>query len=145
MNILTCRGRAWLIRGVFGLDDWIYLTPYSHNSEVQAIQRYCYSIHFTVHRYTRTRILSLHKSYPGNVFITVPLSLQITHEVLFSQPNSFLAILPLPIPKTRLNSIPLFQSSYPGSTLLSWNLLYNLFARTTQKTQPLCCWEGAVA
>jgi hypothetical protein len=27
-------------------------------------------------------------------------------------------------------------------TLLNWTLLYNRFARTTQKTQPLFCWEG---
>jgi hypothetical protein len=26
--------------------------------------------------------------------------------------------------------------------LLYWTFLYNHFARTTQKTQPLCCWEG---
>jgi hypothetical protein len=52
------------------------------------------------------------------------------------------------IPKTRLNSIPLLPSSHPGrlasrhSTLLdyNWSLLYNHFARTRQKTQPLCCW-----
>jgi hypothetical protein len=48
-------------------------------------------------------------------FITVSLSLRITHEVFFSQTNSFLAIiLQLPVPKTRLNSIPLLSSSYPG-------------------------------
>jgi hypothetical protein len=27
-------------------------------------------------------------------------------------------------------------------TLLNWTILYNCFARTKQKTQPLCCWEG---
>jgi hypothetical protein len=27
-------------------------------------------------------------------------------------------------------------------TLLNWTLLYNHFAWTTQKTQPLYCWEG---
>jgi hypothetical protein len=71
-----------------------------------------------------------------------------TREGFFSQPNSFLAIiLQLPIPKTRVSSIPLFPSSYPGrlasrnSTLFNSNLLYNSFARTTQKTQPLYCWE----
>jgi hypothetical protein len=43
------------------------------------------------------------------------LSLQITHEVFFSQTHSFLAIiLQLPITKTRLNSIPLLPVSYPG-------------------------------
>jgi hypothetical protein len=52
----------------------------------------------------RTKILSLHKPYTGNGFITATLSLQKSHMVFFSQPNSFLAIiLQLPIPKTRLN------------------------------------------
>jgi hypothetical protein len=88
-------------------------------------------------------------------FITVSLSLQITHGILCSQPNSFLAIiLQLQIPKTRLRSLP---SSYPGrlasrnSTELFYSRLpllysavccltlpYNHFARTMQKTQPYC-------
>jgi hypothetical protein len=43
------------------------------------------------------------------------LSFQITREVFFLQPNSFLAIiLQLPTPKTQLDSIPLHPSSYPG-------------------------------
>jgi hypothetical protein len=54
--------------------------------------------------------------------MTVSLSLQITHEVFFSQTNSFLAIiLQLPIPKTRLNLIPLLLNSCPGR-LASRNL-----------------------
>jgi hypothetical protein len=49
------------------------------------------------------------------IYIQVSLSLQMTHEVFFSQPNSFLAIiLQLPIPKARFNSMPLLPSSYPG-------------------------------
>jgi hypothetical protein len=76
--------------------------------------------HSTVHRYTRISVLSLHQSHPGNGFSTVSLPLQITHEV-FTPPNSFFAIiLQLPIPKIRLNSIPLLSSSYPG-TLVSRN------------------------
>jgi hypothetical protein len=70
---------------------------------------------YTVYRYTRTRVLSLHKSYPGNGFITALQSLQITHEVFSAPPTSLLAmILQQPIPKTRLNSIPLLPSTYPG-------------------------------
>jgi hypothetical protein len=51
----------------------------------------------------------------------------------------------------RLNSIQFLCSEahiLPGwhletqLTLLNWTLLYNHFAWTTQKTQPLCCWEG---
>jgi hypothetical protein len=62
--------------------------------------------------------------------------------------------LQLQIPINRLNSISLFPDSYP-SRLASrnssqfytvpasfWTLLYNHFARTTQKTYPLCFWEG---
>jgi hypothetical protein len=93
----------------FGLDYWIYCTLYIQNSWPQ---RYGYSTHFAVHRYTSTIFLGLHYSCPGNGFITLTLSLQITHEVFLAQSNSFLAIiLQLPISKTRLNSIP---SSYPG-------------------------------
>jgi hypothetical protein len=91
------------------------LTPYTFNSGLQAIIALPLFLHFTDHRYIRTRFLSLHWSYPGNGFITVSLSLQITHEDLFAPPNSFLAmILQLPIPKTRPNENPLLQSSYPG-------------------------------
>jgi hypothetical protein len=99
---------------------------------------------------TRNRIQTIkikknHWSSPGNGFITVSLSPQNTHGILFPQSNSFLAInLQLAIPKTRLNSIP---SSYPGSlafrnstlhfTLCCWTLLYDHFARNTQEAQPL--------
>jgi hypothetical protein len=44
----------------FEFDDWIYRTLYFHNSGLQVIQRYFWSTHTTVHRYTRTRVLSLH-------------------------------------------------------------------------------------
>jgi hypothetical protein len=90
-------------------------TPYTFKSELQATTAIPLFPHFTVPRYTHTRILSLHQSCPGNGSITVSLSLQITYEAFFSQPNFFFAIiLLLPIPKTRLNSIPLLPSSYPG-------------------------------
>jgi hypothetical protein len=79
------------------------------------------------------------------------MSFQITHEVSFASPNSFLAIiLQLPIPKTRLNSTSIqFQCSQAhilvedgvsklsstrlDSTQINSTLLYNRFARTTQK------------
>jgi hypothetical protein len=52
---------------------------------------------------------------PGNGLITVSLSIQITHAVFFSQPNSFLAIiLHQLIPETGLSSVPLLTTSYPG-------------------------------
>jgi hypothetical protein len=47
------RGCASLIDGVwFGWLD--FLTPYTHNSGLQVIQRYRWVTHFTVHRYTHT-------------------------------------------------------------------------------------------
>jgi hypothetical protein len=111
------------------------LTPYTFNSKLQAITALPLFPHITVHHYTH-----------GSGFITASLSLQITHEVFFSQPNSFLAIiLQMPIPKTRLSSIPLLPSSYPGrlasrnSTLL---VSTEIFFITTQKIQPLYCREG---
>jgi hypothetical protein len=53
-------------------------------------------------------------SYPGNGFVTVSRSLQITHDFFHSPITFFFIILHLPIPNTRLNSIPLLPSSYPG-------------------------------
>jgi hypothetical protein len=42
-----------------GLDDWIYCTLCIHNSGLQVIERLSRSTHFTVHRYTCIRVLSL--------------------------------------------------------------------------------------
>jgi hypothetical protein len=89
-------------------------------------------------------------------YITVSLSLQITRGVFFAQSSSLFAIiLQLPIPKTRLSSIPLFPSSCLGrlasrSSALHFSLLlasvssrlliasfYNPSTRTTQKAASL--------
>jgi hypothetical protein len=40
------------------LEDWNYYTLYIHSSGLQAIQRYRWCTHITVHHYSRTRILS---------------------------------------------------------------------------------------
>jgi hypothetical protein len=77
------------------------------------------------------------------------MSLQLTHEVFFSQPDSFLAtILQLPIPKTRLNSTPLLPSSYPGrlasrNSTNSSKLNCSLYLLCTNHTEnSLYYWEG---
>jgi hypothetical protein len=108
------------------------------------------STNFTVLRYTRTRILSLRFSYPGNGFITVSLSLQITYEFFLSRPNSFLAII-LQLPTQFSSSIPKLTSCQAGVSKLhtslnghNWTPVCNHFARTTQKTQPLCCWKACL-
>jgi hypothetical protein len=50
--------------------------------------------------------------FTSRILATVLLSLQMTHDIFFAQPNSFLTtILQLPIPKTRLKSTPLLSSS----------------------------------
>jgi hypothetical protein len=91
-NIVTCRGLCLTYRRVLewmiGFIDTLFTqlgTTCSHSATAV-------STHFTVHRYTRTSVLSLHYSYPGNGFITVSLSLQITHEVLFSSLIPFLTL-----------------------------------------------------
>jgi hypothetical protein len=64
--------------------------------------------------------------------------LQIAHEVFFLQPNFFLSIiLQLSIPKTRLSSIPLFPSSYPGRLASRNPTLHYLFVLNTP-LQSLC-------
>jgi hypothetical protein len=80
----------------------------------------------------------------------VSLLFQITHEVFFAPPNSFLAIiLQLPIPKTRLSTPKAHilagwhLETLPDSTTPSFGTLpYNHFPRTTRKTQLICYWEG---
>jgi hypothetical protein len=69
--------------------------------------------HFTVHRYTGTRLLSLHWSYPGNVFIIVSLSLQIIHDVLFHRLIPFLQT-------ANFDDSTQFNSSAPK--LMSWQV-----------------------
>jgi hypothetical protein len=58
INILSRVGVTYKMG--FGLDDWIYCTLYIQNLGLKVIQCYRYSIHFTVHHCTRTRVLSLH-------------------------------------------------------------------------------------
>jgi hypothetical protein len=108
-DIVTCKGLCVTYETGFGLDDWIYCTLYIHNTQ-------------DYRQYSVIAILHTLQSYPDNGYITVSLSLQITREVFLSQRSSFLAIvLKLPVPKTRLSSIPLLQSSYTGR-LASRNL-----------------------
>jgi hypothetical protein len=49
------------IKKGFGFDDWIFCTLYFHTTrDYRQLQCCLCSTHFTVHRYTRTRILILH-------------------------------------------------------------------------------------
>jgi hypothetical protein len=99
----------------FGLDVWIYCTLYIHTIRDYR-QYYAIAILHTL-RFTTAHALGF-SDFTSRTLATdlsVSLTLQFTREVFFSQPNSFLAIiLQLPIPKTQLNSNPLFPSSYPG-------------------------------
>jgi hypothetical protein len=99
----------------FGLDDWIHYNLYIHttrdyrNTALSLID----SLQFTATHVLGFSVFTSH--ILATELTTVSLSLHITHEVLLSQPNSFPAIiLRLSFPKTRLNSITLLPSSYPG-------------------------------
>jgi hypothetical protein len=116
---------------------------HSHNSGLQAIQRYRYSTHFFAVAQALgfsvliSRVLSLHLSPPGNGFITVSLALQTTREVFFAPSNSSVAIiLQLPIPKTRLDSNPLLPSSYPRR--LAFRLFTLDYSASTISSDVLC-------
>jgi hypothetical protein len=87
-NILPRVGVPWLIITGSGLDDWHTFTHFGSTGNTALSLFYTLS----VHRWTRTRIVSLHQSYPGNGFITVSLSLQLTHDIFLAQSNFFLAI-----------------------------------------------------
>jgi hypothetical protein len=107
--------------------DWmIGLTPHTCNSGLQAIIALPLLPHPLQFAVTYALGFSVFTSS-----ITVSLSLQITHELFPSQPNSFLAIiLQLPIPKTRVSSnssapkpisrqagVPKLNSSLPTTVL----------------------------
>jgi hypothetical protein len=132
----------------FWLDNWIYWHLIQNTRNYRQLQRSRWSTHFTVHRYTRARILSLHLSYPGNGIIIVSLSLRNTHGIFFSQPNFFLCNY-----SEIANSEDSTQFNSSAPKLISWqvgvsklnssrhyycsllpNTFYNHFARTTQKT-----------
>jgi hypothetical protein len=115
------------------------LTPYTHNWELQAIIADIHTLQLTV----------THALRFSGFTIRVP-AIQITLEVLFSQTNSFLAISSA---TGNFEDSSQFNSSAPklisrqagisklNSIPLNWTLLYNHFARITQKTQSLSCWE----
>jgi hypothetical protein len=72
---------------IYKTGSWIgwldLLTPYTQHSGLQAIQRYCWSTHFTVHRCTRS-ILSLYYSYPGNGFVSLTVTSNHTWSLLIT-------------------------------------------------------------
>jgi hypothetical protein len=57
--IITCRVCVWLIDG-FWIRSFDLLKTYTHNPGLQAITEPSLSPHFTVHCYTRTRVVNLH-------------------------------------------------------------------------------------
>jgi hypothetical protein len=58
-NIVTGMGLCVIYKTGFWIGCLDLLTPYSHHSRLQAIQRYRWTTHFTIHRNIRTRVLSL--------------------------------------------------------------------------------------
>jgi hypothetical protein len=106
----------------FRLNDWICYTLYIHTT--RDYRHYSAIAILPTLQFTGAHALgfSVSTSRILATDLSVSLSLQITHEVCFSQPSSFLAIiLQLPIPKTLLNSIPI---SYPGRLASRNSVLY---------------------
>jgi hypothetical protein len=101
--IITCRG----LRLTYKPEFWIIFTDTLFTELGTTGNKALSSVytHITVCRYISTRVL---ESYPGNGFLTVSLSFQITYQVYFALPNSFLAIFSqspwTAIPRTRPNS-----------------------------------------
>jgi hypothetical protein len=126
------------------LDDWIYCTFYIHNSGLQVIQRYRWITHITVHRWHALGFAV----FTSRVLAT---ELQLSHCHLKSHMKpSFRPLIPfLPLfcncQFRRLDSIQFLCSQ--AHILAGWRLklypplyyvccltlLYNHFARTTQK------------
>jgi hypothetical protein len=116
-HIVTCRGDY---RQVL---DWIYCTLFTQlgtTGNYSAIA-YLHTLQFT---FTHALGFSVFTSrILATDFITVSLSIQITHEVLLSQPNSFLSIiLQLATQKTQIISNPLPISWQAGIPILDSSL-----------------------
>jgi hypothetical protein len=116
-EIVRCCGLRRAYKAGFGLDDWIYW----HRVHTTENYRQCsaiadlHNLQFTV---THTLGFSVLTS---RILATDLLQSRCYFESRMKPPNSIRAIiLQLPIPKTRLNSVPLLPSSYPGR-LASWN------------------------
>jgi hypothetical protein len=126
----------------FALDDWTYwhlihtALDYRQYSAVAILHPFQFTVtHALGFSVFTSRILATD-------FVAVSLSLQITHEVFFSQPNSFHAIIQQ-LPNQfdsiapELISLQAGISKLDSTRLLSCQLRklpYNHFARTTQKT-----------
>jgi hypothetical protein len=125
---------------------------HSHNSGLQAIQRYRYSTNFPLHRCTRTRVLSLSSHIRATYLSQFYYDFKSHMKSSLHSLIPFLAfILRLPIPKTRLLTIPLFPSSYPGRmasgssthhfrlyyfAFITWSLELELESYVTTDGQP---------
>jgi hypothetical protein len=125
----------------FGLNDWIYWTLYT---QLETTGNYIAIINLHTLLFTVTHVLG-YLVFTNRIlardFITVPLSFQITRSLLF---------LPFILSYLRMPTLSVLSQAHILSgwrletqlTLLNWTLLYNYFARATEKTQPPYCWEG---
>jgi hypothetical protein len=144
MNIITRMECAWLTDGVFGLDDRIYWhlihSPGNYRQcSVIAVLR---TFHFTVTHALKFSIII-------SRILATDLSQSHCHfkaQMKFSF-HSLIPFLPLFCNCQFNSSAPKLISWQAGvsklnSVLFNWILPYNHFAQTTQKMQPLYCWEG---
>jgi hypothetical protein len=151
-HIVTCRGVcAWLIDGVL---DWMIIFIDTLYTVFGTTGNYSAVTHLHTLQFTDTHVVGF-SVFTSRIlatdFITISLSHQITYEVFFSQPNSLLAISSQSSSTAdSLSCISRCSQAHilagwrleTQLSLLNWNHLYNHFASTTQKLQPLYCWEG---
>jgi hypothetical protein len=112
---------------------------HSQSSGLQAIQRYRYSTHLTVHRYTHTRVLSLHESYPGNGCPhSSYTSLTVTTAHMKSSLRSLIPFLPFLQKHLRVSSPELDTILI----LAAWVPRFIASRRTDRKHRFLYCCKG---
>jgi hypothetical protein len=136
VSILSCvGGGAWLYDWMIGFIDTLQL-----DSRLQAITAISLISALSSSMLLHTLVFSV---FTSNIlatdFKTVSLSLQITHEDFFWQSYFFLVTSSQSLPTA--DSLNSTSSCSQGHILAQLNFLYNHFVWSTQKTQPLYCWE----